>query len=227
MAKKFTFMRATTGEQMLDIYRLRHDVYIKEFKFIKDTGVNVEIDKYDHNSTHFAAYDDDGEIAGTLRIVSNYGNGLPIKEITNIQVSRETLSVAEASRIAVSGRYRRRKNDDDTAGAGDYNANKKQNERRQSPAIALGLFYLAMHWCFKNGIVYLYAILEKKFLRAMRLYGIMFEAIGDPIEYHGLRIPCMGNLFEIDAMLLEKNPDFLMIPCGKGFDTVEYLGSVR
>jgi len=95
----------------------------------------------------------------------------------------------EISRVAVVAQFRRRRNErnfpdnppQDDAGA--------TPERRSFPHIAVGLYLGAAAMGLSRGLERVFAIMEPKLARRLRTYGIEFEAVGDPLEHHGMRIP--------------------------------------
>ncbi|MDP3789930.1 MAG: GNAT family N-acyltransferase, partial [Candidatus Omnitrophota bacterium] len=67
---RLIFRRVDTPESLLEVYRLRYEVYCNECKFLKPEQYpeGIEHDKYDPNSVQFSASDQYG-IIGTMRLV--------------------------------------------------------------------------------------------------------------------------------------------------------------
>ena len=61
------------------------------------------------------------------------------------------------------------------------------------------------------GLTHWYMITEKKVWYALKRYGFIFHQIGDSVEYHGVRIPYMAIIEEVENHLIRTNPDFFGI----------------
>ncbi len=61
----------------------------------------------------------------------------------------------------------------------------------------------------RRGITHMYMITKQKLYYALRNFGIYFKQIGDPVEYHGTRIPYMGEVAEMELILKERYPTTL------------------
>jgi N-acyl amino acid synthase of PEP-CTERM/exosortase system len=60
----------------------------------------------------------------------------------------------------------------------------------------------------KLGITHWYMITEKKLWYALKRFNLIFRQIGEPVNYHGLRIPYLGIVEEIEQNLLTKHKNF-------------------
>ncbi|MDY6971735.1 MAG: PEP-CTERM/exosortase system-associated acyltransferase [Thermodesulfobacteriota bacterium] len=224
----FKFVQADSEDLRAAIYRLRYKVYVEEFGFERpeDHPGGIETDAYEPYSIHFAALNENQEIIGTLRLVLNSEKGFPIehavRRINFIGKRPHPDRIAEISRLAVSKDYRRRKEDgfygvesylvrseggvlpDDGPMPGEY-------EKRKRPVIVLGLYRLVYHASKRRGISHLFLITEKKLFYALKRYGLLFNQIGEPVSYHGLRIPYLGIVDEIEERLAKDKPKVLKL----------------
>lgn len=99
------------------------------------------------------------------------------------------LSAGEISRVAVVAQFRRRRDErgrPDTSIADDVPASP---ERRVFPHIAIGLYLGAAALGLMRGLDRVFAIMEPRLARRLRVYGIEFEPVGEGLEHHGLRVP--------------------------------------
>ena len=51
-------------------------------------------------------------------------------------------------------------------------------------------------------------ITEKKLWYALKRFDLIFRLIGEPVEYHGIRIPYVGIIEEIEKHLMKEHRDF-------------------
>ncbi|MEW5910728.1 MAG: PEP-CTERM/exosortase system-associated acyltransferase [Thermodesulfobacteriota bacterium] len=222
----FQFGRVETEEVRRAIYSLRYRIYVEEFGFEKpsDHPEGFETDEYDPVSIHFASWNSDGEVIGTIRMIMNSKKGFPIEHAARIHFNGlkppPPERTSEISRLAVSRTYRRRQ-EDGIFGVESYlkkseggvlpdNGNRPDHERmRERPMIVLGLYQAMYHEAKRRGISHLYMITEQKLFYALRHFGIYFKQIGDPVEYHGIRVPYIGIVSDMEKKLKESYPKTL------------------
>jgi N-acyl amino acid synthase of PEP-CTERM/exosortase system len=220
---KFKFIRAESENLKRAIYQLRYQIYVEEFGFERpeDHPNGLEIDQYDPYSVYVAALNETEEVIGTVRLVLHSEHGFPIEHAgCSLQCPGEKPPpecIAEVSRLAISPAYRRRAEDGQygvesyiKVGEGgvlpDSGPSPAQYERRQRPVIVLGLVGLLWHASKSLGLTHWYMITEQKLWHAMYRFGLLFQPIGDPIDYHGMRVPYMASLAESEAHLKHTNP---------------------
>lgn len=224
----FKFVQAHSEDLKVAIYRLRYKVYAEEFGFERpeDHPGGVETDVYEPYSIHFAALNENQEVVGTLRLVLNSEKGFPlehaVKRINFIGKKPVPDRIAEISRLAVSKDYRRR-NEDGFYGVESYLVKSeggvlpdnapipREYEKRKRPVIVLGLYRLIYHVSKRKGISHLFLITEKKLFYALKRYGLLFNQIGEPVNYHGLRIPYLGIVDEMEQNLAKYKPEVLKL----------------
>ncbi len=212
---KFTFKKVDSLKLLDEVYRLRFQVYAKECHFIKeeDYPEGKENDKFDPYSIHFVALDDEGVVAGALRLVLDSPFGFPLEEhyrgnltLDNKEFSRKHLG--EISRLVISKSYRRRKGDglyyevpcEDFLG-------KKEFKRRLRPMV-FGLYRLLYQESKRRKIFYWYAAMEESLFRLLSAHGFTFKPIGKPVEYYGIVTPYLGIVQEIERSVQTYRPDY-------------------
>lgn len=224
---KFSFVQADSEELKQEIYRLRFDVYAREFGFekIEDHPTGLEMDEFDAHSVHFAAIDDNQDVIGTVRLVLENDKGFPIEhavETTFVGPRPPDSRIAEISRLAVSRTFRRRAEDGrfgvesyiKKSEGGTLPDDEEQNEQqsnRKNPIIVLGLYQIMYHYSKRMGLSHWFMITETKLFHALKKYGFGFHQIGEPVEYHGIRVPYLGIIEEMEQNLHETNPDMLQL----------------
>ena len=224
---QFKFGIVQDIEVLADTFRMRHEVYVQEFGFEKweDHPDGLETDAYENESVHFACLNESDSVVGTIRLVLDSHKGFPIEHAvkTNfIGEKPDKSKIGEISRLTVSKDLRRRK-EDGMYGVESYLMKKEggilpddgtipdEMKGRKNPIIVLGLYQVMYHESRRRGLTHWYMITEKKLFFALKKYGFIFHQIGEPVEYHGERIPYLGIIEEVEKTLIENNPDMLKI----------------
>lgn len=216
------FVVATTPKLIQGVHRLRYEVYVDEFHFEKaeDHPQGLEYDEWDPMSLHMAAVDELENVVGTIRLVLNSPHGLPTLHAVNPfyqDPHPASPRIAEVSRLAVARQFRRRVEDgfrgvedlsadapgarDLRSGGGGFNS----QERRRQFAVILGLFKIMYHVSKRINLADWYMVSEKRLWYLLKRYHILFHPIGPEMEYHGVRIPYLGHISEIENHMLKVN----------------------
>lgn len=227
----FRFCLIKDKELLQDSFRMRYEVYVQEFGFEKkeDHPDGLETDEYENDSIHFACINENDSVIGTIRLVLNSDKGFPIDHVVEtsfIGEKPDPSKIAEISRLTVSKDLRRRK-EDGIHGVESYLTQKEggvlpdddtiplEMQGRKNPIIVLGLYQIMYHESKRLGLTHWYMITEEKLFFALRKYGFAFHQIGEPVEYHGKRVPYQGTISEIESSLYDKDPEmFKMMLAG-------------
>jgi len=224
---KFRFGLVENPEVLKDTFRMRYEVYVQEFGFEKkeDHPGGLETDDYEEESIHFACLNESDSVVGTIRLVLDSPKGFPLEHAvrtTFVGEKPHPSKMAEISRLTVSKDLRRRK-EDGMYGVESYLTQKEggvlpddgsipeEMQGRKNPIIVLGLYQVMYQESRRLGLTHWYMITEKKLFYALRKYGFLFHQIGEPVQYHGERIPYLGIIEEIEKKLINENPDMLKI----------------
>ena len=200
------------------VYRLRLQVYGRECGFIDpaDYPDGMESDEYEDQSAHFAITSENGDVIGAMRLILPGELPLPIEtHCPDVKLTEKTgpqTKVAEISRLVISKRIRRRRND------GLYYEPQVQDQqgvdaegkayRRRSRPMAFGLYremYLeskrlgVTHWC---------TLMEKGLWMLLRVHGFVFEPVGDEVDVYGPVRPYIARIADIESEVAEKFPQF-------------------
>ncbi len=224
--RNFKFGKVNAEKLLKAIYRLRYQIYVEELGFEKpqDHPKGYETDAYEPMSVHFAALNENDDVIGTLRLVMHSEKGFPIEhaaDLTFLGTKPNPQKIAEISRLAVNKMYRRRQ-EDGIFGVESYlkksrggilpeNGSPPDLRKRQRPIIVLGLYRAMYHEAKRSGITHLYLITEEKLVFALQKFGFNFTQIGQPVKYHGIRIPYLGIVEEMEKKLKSEHPEMLKV----------------
>ena len=191
----FEVVRASTPILLDQAYRLRYQVYCVENSYENpDEHVNGrEKDIYDDRSVQaLFVHRRSGAVAGTVRVIlpepGSQSLQLPIAVVTDSHhgelLRRLPRShTAEMSRFAVSKEFRRRCTEEE--------------DRRMLRYITIGLIRGALEICRDHEIQYVCAVMERPLIRLLARLGLIFEHVGDLIDYHGARQPCVARVSQL------------------------------
>ena len=70
-------------------------------------------------------------------------------------------------------------------------------ERRRGPDLVLSLYKAIYHESKRRNITHWYAVMTKGLYILLKRFGIDFEPIGQPVDYHGIRTPYLGDIKKI------------------------------
>jgi N-acyl amino acid synthase of PEP-CTERM/exosortase system len=220
---KFRFLIAESGELKREIWRLRYRVYVEEcgFERVEDHPSGLEMDEYEPHALHLAAVDDAYRVIGTIRLILNSEKGFPMEHAAPLDFPGPKPPpdrTAEISRLAIDRLYRRRAHDGlygiesyiTTAEGGILpvrgEAASSEEGQRVQPVIVLGLYQLMYRVSKRLGLTHWYMIAERKLWYALKRYHFVFQQIGEPLHYHGIRIPYLGDIAEIEAEVKQHAP---------------------
>lgn len=241
---EFRFEPVEKGDpRMEELFRLRYQVYCNEceFELPEDHPEGRETDEYDKHSSHFCAIAFDPEkvdppdtpqIIGTVRIIHGFSedlpnNKLPIEthcpfwedEARRLEtLRREGIPFAEISRLAISKDFRKREIDKAIYSQTDFDFQevRRVNEQRRQfeGMIVLGLYQCVYQESLRLGLKHWYGVMVKGLSGLLRRWGVFWCPIGEPVEYHGLRIPYIADIEKNAEGWVKLNPLLLEKPVG-------------
>lgn len=215
--------QANFNEVLRDTYSLRYQVYINEWEFEApdDHPVGLEYDDYDPHSVHFyASCKSESKVIGTVRTILHSELGFPIErhfQLTGLPKTIDRHEIGEISRLAVSKRFRRRAIDQALFEAGPFVPNQlprymddgRDIRRHCEHELVRGLYLLIYRDSKQRGLTHWYAVMARGLYAILRRWGIVFEQIGEAIDYHGDRAPYLANIARVEEVLEKKNPELL------------------
>lgn len=221
----FDYCRVLRGNResviLRDIFTLRYDVYCIERAFLPAGGDNggVETDAADHCATHFATYDQQQDLAATVRLVQPpAGHDYPFRQYCTPFADSALPprdEAAEVSRLVVRKSYRRRRGDSIEGVPRAFSehgetgaiapAAGRARRRGNGPLLLLGLYREMYRHSREHGIRYWYAAMERSLARSLDQMGFPFKAISDPVDYFGQVTLYLVDLDALDARLRQEN----------------------
>ena len=200
----FEMVPATNPSLCEQAYRIRYAVYAAELGWEDRASfpAGIETDEFDSDSVScLLRHRSLGRAVGCVRLVLSAQNATRPFPFENAAASAGTPFVttsldsgwrrhaAEISRVAVVAEFRRRRHERNQPHEVPEEEPTLAAERRVFPHIAIGLYLGAAALGMRRGLEQVFAIMEPKLARRLRIYGILFDEVGPPIEHHGLRVP--------------------------------------
>jgi N-acyl amino acid synthase of PEP-CTERM/exosortase system len=205
----FKVVPAVSDELRAENYRIRHEVYCRELGFEALRPDCLEADEFDRQSVHCLVQSvASGAYVGCARLVLADPDSpltpLPFEVTCEATLDRSIVDpmrldrsrIAEISRLAVVGSYRRRKGEQDsplTISEEDFGTPRQPRQPYLALAVYLGLIALARHY----GISTLFVLTEPRLAMNLTRLGVRVERIGDGVEHRGTRVPSMLSVAEI------------------------------
>ena len=200
----FSITIADTIELKKVVYKLRYDVYFTELGYEKSCPVDCEKDVFDEYSTHvLIKHKATNLYAGSVRLVtppiSQPNAPLPFEincshsfdpNKTAFLREGDSITVGEVSRLAVPATFRLRASDAKTPDGINperVSMNISKEEIRYFPFIAVALYFAATSIVRYQHLKYAVVMMETRLARLLKISGICFIQLGEPIEYHGKR----------------------------------------
>jgi N-acyl amino acid synthase of PEP-CTERM/exosortase system len=224
-SRTFSVVCADDADLRDALYRLRFQVYCIEnaFEDAAQCPDGRETDAYDPHSLHAALiHRYTNEVVGGVRLIlpdPATGSELPIRTIVG-GAERRFLgqfkgTVAEISRYAVHGAFRRRSGEDypDVG----FGGRAETERRRVMPYLTLGLMRGILGFCAQRNIEALCATMAPPLMRLLDHFGLHFQPIGPLVAFHGIRQPCFARYEDLLRGLRSKSADLVEV-VERGFD---------
>ena len=201
----FEVVPAVTTALQRENFRLRHEVYCRDLGFEPVREDGLETDAYDQHSLHCLIRAlASGSFVGCARIVlnnpQNPSQPLPFEAACAEALDRRIVDparmdrskIAEISRLAILGRYRRRKGEASRPFALETHAEEGRQLRLPYLPVALYLALLAL--ARQQDIETLFVLTEPRLASSINRLGGELIPIGSPVEHRGTRVPSMMNV---------------------------------
>ncbi len=148
-------------------YRLRHEVFAKELRWVPLCDDGLEHDVYDAHAKHFGVFRD-RKMLSYLRLVSPEHRYMLEKEFRALVSPdhdiRKASDTREVSRLCVSS---------DERGT-------KVRTSIGTIGVSMLLYRQVYQWCIPNKVRYLYLVVEYKVLRLLKMFGFPCVLVGEP-----------------------------------------------
>jgi len=103
--------------------------------------------------------------------------------------------------------YSRRFEDRHRCKSNNLRAGASQNEMRKNHEIIISLYKAAYQESKRRQLSCWYAVMTKGIVTLLDRFGLKFNAIGDPVDYHGIRTPYLGEINKIEQEMSNKDPE--------------------
>lgn len=188
--KEYRFQVANSRDLMDKVFHIRHEVYCRELGFEPIKTDNKEVDEYDHMSRHILLVraNEPERGIGCIRVVflspssveGNCTDQLPLMKLCKTfyshnpaQMERE--AVCEISRLSLLSEYRTIRSTDPIV-------------RLVTLALPLAAYVVGIH----HNVKYAYQLCEPPLAKYLsRSLGSPLTPIGEPVEFHGTRVPTL------------------------------------
>ncbi|MCG5524438.1 PEP-CTERM/exosortase system-associated acyltransferase [Ectothiorhodospira haloalkaliphila] len=202
------------------VFRIRYDVYCREFGYEKeeDCPGGMERDDYDDQSVHcLIVHRPSGQGAGCIRVVPPSLDGgtaaqIPMEQFCGHSLNHPELhpellprdNLAEVSRLAVHTQFRRRKGESESPIGIAIAETITEEQRRTFPLLGLALFCAGT--CLMGAMQreHAFVMMERRLARMLQSSGFPFVQVGEPMEYHG---PRAAYHVTVQAVLDSMRPD--------------------
>lgn len=184
-------------------FYIRYGVYSRELGWEPENDLEMETDEYDDYAFHcLLEHRRTGTFAGCVRLVippvKQPNFQLPFEKNCLYSALPEIIdstalkrgSFGEISRLAVLSSFRRREKEKNTPfiiNKVDPKTIYTEDERRNFPNIAMGLYLAGLSLASICNHVGLFVMMEPRLNRRLTRFGLPFEKAGNEIDYHGQR----------------------------------------
>lgn len=198
----FDVLFAHTPELREKVYRIRYDVYCREFHYEteEDCPGGMEQDDYDAHSLHvLISHKTSDAQAGCMRLIPPPATDrdflLPMERFCGHSLTDPVwhpgrlprAQIAEVSRLAVHTQFRRRLGESESPTGLSTIPDFSVDERRTFPLLSLALFYGGAALMVLTGRSDAFVMVEPRLARRLKMLGLPFTQVGEVIEYHGPR----------------------------------------
>ncbi|HNC53331.1 MAG TPA: PEP-CTERM/exosortase system-associated acyltransferase [Accumulibacter sp.] len=205
----FKVVPALNDALRAESYRIRHEVYCRELGFEQLRADGLEADDFDDRSVHCLVQSvSTGQYVGCARLVlldpEHPADRLPVEITCAGTLDRSIVDpmaldrsrIAEISRLAVIGSYRRRRGEQNkpiSLSEEDFGTPQRPRQPYLALAVYLGLIALARHY----GVQTIFVLTEPRLAMNLSRLGVHLELIGTGVEHRGVRVPSMMSVSEI------------------------------
>ncbi|HMV16278.1 MAG TPA: PEP-CTERM/exosortase system-associated acyltransferase [Rhodocyclaceae bacterium] len=190
-----------------DVFAIRHEVYCEELGFEPVRANRRETDEYDRHSRHclLRTSTEPHTLVGCNRLVlarpEDPAYPLPFERTCAATLDRRIIdpakeprgAIAEVSRLAVRGLYRRRKGEARSEVAlSDSDFGTAAQPR--FPYIPISLYLAVVAIAQREGVETLFVLTEPRLADHFSKLGVKIRQIGGPVEHRGTRIPSMMDV---------------------------------
>ena len=207
--KYFEILPALTEGEKQAAFRIRHSVYCEDLGWEAARADGMETDAYDAQSLHCLIRSRAlGDFIGCVRLIRASPEApqalLPFERTCSEVLDRSIVDpaqlprgrIAEVSRLAIVGQYRRRRGEERTPGIvqdSDFGT----PDRPRFPYMLVGLYMGVFAIAEMHGLETLFLLSEPRLARHLNKIGITNRQIGEATEHRGLRAPSVMDVRQV------------------------------
>ncbi len=199
---EFLIKTLSTPEEMEAAFRLRHEVFCEELKWVPPSPDGIERDEYDNFAQSIGVFDGRNHLVCHVRLITPPNRFMIEREFACLlpkdRPFRKTPDMVESTRICVKRTIR--------------------NATYMSMPLSHLLYKAMYHWSLHNKVRYLITIVEKRYYVLLKRSKFPFEPIGDflPLGDGVLSGIISLDWREFDRKISEKRPElfewFIRLP---------------
>ena len=212
-SKYFEILPAHSDSEKAEAYRIRHSVYCEDLAWEAIRPDGMETDEYDAHALHcLIRSKDSGKFIGCVRLVLANPDApdalLPFERTCGPALHRSQFDpaklprdrIAEVSRLAIVGQYRRRRGEKHTP-AGTIQDSESDNQQPRFAWLLIGLYMGVFAIAARQGLEHLFLLSEPRLARHLNKIGITNTQIGQPTGHRGFRVPAVMNVDQVISNL--------------------------
>lgn len=182
----YQVFHVSSQEDRLRLYRLRHEIFREELKWLPLHPEGLDYDRYDDFSDSYAVRADDGRFVGCVRLTLGNQPYMIEHEFSRLLPDGRTLfkssRTAEVTRLGIAR---------DAKGRRDPNVSR--------------LIYLATHvWAMKHQVSWMYFVVVPAYAVVLSRVGFPTRLLAEPREMTG-GVVSVAGYFDWDAV----DPEFM------------------
>ena len=181
-------------EELEDAYRLRHDVFCDELKWVPPSSDGLEKDAYDRFSDLIGVFDSTQTLVGHIRLTPSPHPFMAEKEFSCILP--EGLKIAKGPRTSEVTRL----------------CVRKESRSAQGPVSIPSMLYKGMYqWSLAMGMRVLVIVVDKRCFRHLKSTGLTVDPLGPFFTMpDGVNAAvCTINWEKFEAVSKEQRPEYL------------------
>lgn len=213
-SKYFEILPAISDSEKAAAFRIRHSVYCEDLAWEPLRPDGMETDPYDAQALHCLIRNRaSGDFIGCVRLILTAPDDphalLPFERTCGPALHRSLLDpatlprdrIAEVSRLAIIGQYRRRRGEKHTPAGDVQESDSGSGERPRFAWLLIGLYMGVFAIAARHELKHLFLLSEPRLARHLNKIGITNVQIGKPTEHRGFRAPGVMDVQQVIANL--------------------------
>ena len=165
----YSIKNIINNKEKMMAHRLRHRVFSQELGWVPQTDNSLEIDVYDEKAIFLGVFDEHQNLKSFLRVVMPQSTFMMEKEFPYLlkegyKVRKESDTI-EISRLCVAPEARNEKS------SGNFGVH----------SVSMMLYKGVYQWSLKNGIRFIYLVVEEKVYRLLCARGFPCKLVGESV----------------------------------------------